>query len=1088
MEKGEIYRPLKSTLLINWFNFDHALVDWGEINHLTGENRSGKTTIIDAIYLVMNADIKGRYFNAAAREATGRRQKRDLKGYMCKLINTDSSGNKIYARDKENFSSFVVLEFQNMGENKPFLIGFAGEYSARKGDITHRWFTVDGLSIRGMDEFADKETKIPLSLSALKAKFDTLNSYGNCSCILYDRMEDFLRARTQRFGAPNSKYFELFSKAISFRDMNIQEFIRNYICDEAEDTLKVESLESIIADYDRLGRLSKEFARKNELLTAEKALNDDYLKARSRRLSLEYAKEKLSLLTAERDQDERIASLENLKEQLASLKTLEAENEEERTSLSEEYELILEKEKGSSKSEESVYLRRNAREYSEEKSKWESSLHKDLNEAVSFGRAWLESINALRSAGISDFSGEDGEVASALASVSASTVSDFAIKTSPEAYSRYCDDISEKLYSIRDKAEEAEERHSDIVAQIRSLSDGAIEFPEDVEVVRARLESELGTKVPLACEKVQSITSDYTSGIEAYLGDRRFAFLLEEGQKTKGEEILRSITSERTYYIVDEAASPRCELSSVMEFSDERVKSYFESVLRPEVLSSETFYEDGAFVRLASDSERCLGTEAVASRRAEAENERSVLESELRVLRTSRDALQKAKSSFRDRNLIAVLCDRLPDEVNRIHDFEVALAEVNEKLDIIFSDPELMDIAEEKARIHEAQNANIADGKRIANDEGRCESMIQALERQIPEAEKRINEASEKVEGFMQLLRDEDKDGCIALYEKWKEKGVRAWGELDGLLSSALDEEKKCERSRRSKRFEFIDTFHENNLRAHADDDEPFITFCREEGRDFAKAEAEFKEAEEKAKYNFRSEVLAQMSSIFTRMSDRIVQINKAIPSQYHYRFILKEKKNFHSIFEMIRDSEMRMVSPEANLFSEDIFKRYDTTITQLIALLRMDEAGGVSYRDCRNYFDYDLMFTDEMGNEQSLTNLIGIKSGGETQEPLYIALFASIAQACHATLEGASDTVRLVAFDEAFSKMDRVRIHRCLTLISQFHLQAIFLTPPEKIREVNTSGLPITTNIVINPSRKVDGASMVVRGTEVAFNAIKGE
>jgi len=270
------------------------------------------------------------------------------------------------------------------------------------------------------------------------------------------------------------------------------------------------------------------------------------------------------------------------------------------------------------------------------------------------------------------------------------------------------------------------------------------------------------------------------------------------------------------------------------------------------------------------------------------------------------------------------------------------------------------------------------------------------------------------------------------------------------------------------------------------DSDEPFITFCGQNGVEFAKAQEEFKKNAEAAKHNFRSEVLAQMSNIFSKMEERIEMINKAIPKQYRYKFRLKEKKDFRSIFDMIRDSETKMVSPEANLFNDSIFEKYDATITQLIALLRLEDKGGTNYRDCRNYFDYDLMFTDESGNEQSLSNLIGIKSGGETQEPLYIALFASIAQACHVKLHGAEDTVRLVVFDEAFSKMDRQRIHRCLSLIDQFHLQAIFLTPPEKIREVNSSELSVTTNIVINPGANKGGATQVFKSTEVAYNRMK--
>ena len=78
-------------------------------------------------------------------------------------------------------------------------------------------------------------------------------------------------------------------------------------------------------------------------------------------------------------------------------------------------------------------------------------------------------------------------------------------------------------------------------------------------------------------------------------------------------------------------------------------------------------------------------------------------------------------------------------------------------------------------------------------------------------------------------------------------------------------------------------------------------------------------------------------------------------------------------------------------------------------------------------------------------------KSGGETQTPFYISVLASFAQAYRVKLEGDKfNSIRLIIFDEAFSKMDSERITESIKLLRQFGLQAILSAPPEKIADIS--------------------------------------
>ena len=106
-------------------------------------------------------------------------------------------------------------------------------------------------------------------------------------------------------------------------------------------------------------------------------------------------------------------------------------------------------------------------------------------------------------------------------------------------------------------------------------------------------------------------------------------------------------------------------------------------------------------------------------------------------------------------------------------------------------------------------------------------------------------------------------------------------------------------------------------------------------------------------------------------------------------------------------------------------------------------------FTDYRTYLVFDLIVTDDRGNEQRLSRTLLKKSGGETQIPFYIALLASFSQVCRIRNKNQNNTIRVILLDEAFSKMDGERIQESIRLLRRFGLQAIFSAPPEKIPDI---------------------------------------
>ena len=161
----------------------------------------------------------------------------------------------------------------------------------------------------------------------------------------------------------------------------------------------------------------------------------------------------------------------------------------------------------------------------------------------------------------------------------------------------------------------------------------------------------------------------------------------------------------------------------------------------------------------------------------------------------------------------------------------------------------------------------------------------------------------------------------------------------------------------------------------------------------------------------------------------------------------------------MIMDPLLLKAGDAEQLFME----KYKTTMDDLFTLISSSTSAKAEEREqvfqnvkiftsYTTYILFDLLVIRGEGeNAQtiSLGRSFKSQSGGETQTPFYIAILASFASLCRANNPKDNNTLRLVIFDEAFSKMDSARIRRSTDLLRQFGLQAILSTPSEKLRDL---------------------------------------
>ena len=227
-------KKLKKILLINWLYFSKELMEVGDINFLTGKNGAGKSTVIDALQIVLLGETNARNFNQAANE----KSQRTLEGYL----RADMDDNSPYSRRGKDFSTYIVCEFQDEMEGSSFVTGVVFDCRS-DGSYRDTFFIYTGT----LPENCFIEQGEAMELSVLR-RFLKQN-YTRAE--LYDTQKEYRRNMLAKWNVHNEQVLRMMKKAVSFRPIvDIQKFITENICD-IPDKPNIELMQQNIRDYKR---------------------------------------------------------------------------------------------------------------------------------------------------------------------------------------------------------------------------------------------------------------------------------------------------------------------------------------------------------------------------------------------------------------------------------------------------------------------------------------------------------------------------------------------------------------------------------------------------------------------------------------------------------------------------------------------------------------------------------------------------------------------------------------------------------------------------------------------------------------------
>ena len=225
-------KKLKKILLINWLYFSKELIEVGDVNFLTGKNGAGKSTVIDALQIVLLGETNSRNFNQAANE----KSQRTLDGYL----RADMDENNPYSRRGKDFSSYIACEFQDEAEGTSFVTGVVFDCRS-DGSRQERFFIYMGT----LPENCFIENGEAMEIPALRLFLK--QNYARAE--IYDTQREYRRNMLSRWNVHNEQVLRMLKKAVSFRPIvDIQKFITENICD-TPDKPDIEAMQQNIRDY-----------------------------------------------------------------------------------------------------------------------------------------------------------------------------------------------------------------------------------------------------------------------------------------------------------------------------------------------------------------------------------------------------------------------------------------------------------------------------------------------------------------------------------------------------------------------------------------------------------------------------------------------------------------------------------------------------------------------------------------------------------------------------------------------------------------------------------------------------------------------